>query len=78
MRFYRIKQIAADKFIPQVKVGFIGFWEGIDATHKEIWYSEEYMRAHCSVDTLEKAKEIIEEYKGKINEQEKYPKYHKL
>jgi len=78
MRFYRVKQIAPDKFVPQVKIGFIGFWEGIDVEHNAVWYSDEYVNKHCSVPTLELAKERIAEYKTKNSEQNRYPKYHKI
>ena len=77
MRFYRIKQIAEDCYIPQVKKGLLGTWDGIDGLLFESWYSDEYQIRHCSVKTLDEARQRINDYKVKIKNKRKYPKYYK-
>jgi len=77
MRFYRIKQIASDRFIPQVKLGLFGSWNGISA-NKEIWYSNDYVERYCYVTSLEMAQNVIIQYKTYIENKLKYPIIHKV
>jgi len=77
MRFYRIKQIAEDCYIPQVKKGLLGSWDGIDGELFEAWYSIEFQIRWCSVKTLDAARHRINDYKIKTNNKRKYPKYYK-
>lgn len=77
MRFYRIKQIAEDCYIPQVKKGILGSWDGIDGELFEAWYSAEYQIRHCSVKTIEAARKRIAEHKKKLRDKKKFPKYFK-
>ena len=78
MRSYRIKQIAGNRFIPQVKLGFFGVWNSIDATNNEIWYSEDYVENYCYVTTLEMAHNVISQYKNYVENKLKYPIIHKV
>lgn len=78
MTFYRIKQIAPDKFIPQVKKGIFGFWCAINMDGTDVWYGEGYEFRWCCVDTLEKAKDNIIRFKSIEDLKNQYPKYHKL
>lgn len=78
MRTYRIKQIANDRFIPQVKLGLFGMWNSIDATNNEIWYSEDYVEKYCYVTTLEMAHNVIAQYKNYVENKLKYPIIHKV
>ncbi len=78
MRSYRIKQIANDRFIPQVKLGFFGMWNSIDGTNNEIWYSDEYVERYCYVTSLEIAHRVINQYKSFVKNKLKYPIIHKL
>lgn len=77
MRFYRIKQVEENWYIPQVKSGLLGTWDGIDGLLFESWYSDEYQIRHCSVKTLDEARKRIAEHKDKINNKKKFPKYFK-
>ena len=77
MRFYRIKQVDENWYIPQVKSGLLGTWDGIDALLFESWYSEEYQIRHCSAKTLEEARQRIAEYKEETKNKKKFPKYFK-
>ena len=78
MTFYRIKQIAPDKFIPQVKIGIFNFWHGINMDGTDVWNSDEYMNKWCCVDTLQKAKDANIRFKSIQELKKEYPKYHKL
>ena len=77
MRFYRIKQIAEDCYIPQVKKGLLGSWDGIGEELLDAWYSYAFQIRHCSVKTLDEARQRINDYKVKIKNKRKYPKYYK-
>ena len=77
MKFYRIKQVTEDRFLPQVKKGLVGSWNGIDAVLNEIWYSTEYQHRYCCVKTLEEARQRVLDYKLKIANKKKFPIYHK-
>ena len=76
MRFYRIKQISENEFIPQTKTLF-DFWVGI-GRHDEfdVWYSESAQNLYCKVSMIEKAKQVIENFKQ--HKKNKYPKYIKM
>lgn len=75
MRF-RVKQIDDNTFIPQCKEWYDFDWESIDRNISLTWYS---LGAHyCHVDSLEKAKEIIDKRKLFLLERKKYPKYYKV
>lgn len=78
MRTYRIKQIANDRFIPQVKLGLFGMWNSIDGTNNEIWYSDEYVERYCYVTSLEMAHRVINQYKSFVENKLKYPIIHKV
>ena len=78
MRFYRIKQIACDRFIPQVKLGLFGKWSGIDAKSNAIWYSNDYVERYCYVTSLKMAQNVISQYKTYIENKLKYPIIHKV
>ena len=78
MRTYRIKQIAENKFIPQVKLGLLGMWNSIDGTSNEIWYSDEYVEKYCYVTSLETAHDVIAQYKSYIGNKTKFPIIHKV
>lgn len=83
---YRIKQIAKDKFIPQVKTWFLGYWVSIDLNGFRIWYADKIGERYCTCSTLEEAKKVIDNYKLYLKNQTEitaakqmfYPKYHKL
>jgi hypothetical protein len=82
MKKYRIKQISENLFIPQVSKGIFdslfGIFDGIAIEdNTTTWYIKEYQDIYCATDSLEKAKEVIEKYKNKINSEKRYPKYHK-
>jgi hypothetical protein len=80
MKFYRVKQISENEFIPQVKFWFLGYWYGIDKDNDDEvfgrWYLLEFQKRWCAKATLEEAKERIDRYRK--NNKVKYPKYHKL
>ena len=83
MKKYRIKQISENQFIPQVCEDIIdwlfGTWNGVDVSEDVgcTWYSEEQQNKYCITDSLEKAKEVIKNYKNRFNSEKGYPKYHK-
>jgi hypothetical protein len=84
MKIFRIKQTGEDKFIPQIANGIVdwlfGDWDGIEIDENGVWYvwpSKEYQDVFCVTDSLEKAKEVIENYKKRFNSEKGYPKYHK-
>jgi DNA polymerase II small subunit/DNA polymerase delta subunit B len=77
MRFYRIKQISENEFIPQTKKWF-DFWEGIATKDFYLWFSVRYQELYCIVSTKEKAKQVIEEYKKQRKVKDEYPKYYKI
>ena len=84
MKFYRIKEVGKDKFIPQQCDGIgnwlFGIWYGIQVDNKmtTTWYTKEYQNMYCIVKSLEEAKEVIGKYQAIYNTQKGYPKYHKL
>jgi hypothetical protein len=84
MKFYRIKEIGENQFIPQQCDGIcdwlVCFCKGIQVDNKMIttWYSKEYQDMYCIVKSLEEAKEVIGKYQAMYNIQKQYPKYHKL
>jgi hypothetical protein len=78
MRTYRIKQTAENKFIPQVKLGIFGMWNGIDGANNEIWYSDDYNEKYCYVTSLEIAHRVIAQYKTHIENKPKFPIIHKV
>ena len=80
MAYYRIKQIDDNQFIPQTTDNFITKilyeWNGLEEEDDgkiEKWYSGYIQTRYCIVDSLEKAKQIIERHK--LHKQT-YPKYH--
>jgi hypothetical protein len=82
MKFYRIKQIGENQFIPQVAECWfdriLGFWHGIDIINNRTLSIEEYQRKWCVSATLEHAKYVVEVYKKTpFNFNFKYPKYYK-
>jgi hypothetical protein len=80
MRFYRIKQISENEFIPQTKVLFDS-WHGIETPHSYAWFSPKYQEKYCKRKTFEEAKQVIDDFKKhkKLkNLKSKYPKYHKI
>ena len=84
MKFYRIKQIAENKFIPQKADSIISLlfnsWDGIQVIELKplIWYTKKLQASECSVGSLEEAKNVIKIYRGRIKVDKKYPKYHKV
>lgn len=78
MRFYRIKQIAKNKYIPQVKRGLFGSWYAIDIQNEICWYTGEYQVKWCSVESYFDAMTRISLYKEKLIEKKQYPKYYKI
>ena len=86
MKFYRIKQTGENKFIPQVSNGIVnwlfGFWDGIDVGKDvgggTLIFTKEYQDKYCVTDSLERAKEVIENYRKRFNSEKGYPKYHKV
>lgn len=77
MRFYRIKQISENEFIPQTKRLF-DFWEGISAKDFYLWFSQVYQEQYCTCKTKEDAKNVIEDFKNQRKLKSKYPKYYKI
>lgn len=78
MRFYRIKQIGENKFIPQTANLFdyiIGDWMGIVREGNDTWRNKVYQEYHCACNTLEEAREVIKKYKEHIKPYK--IKYHK-
>ena len=65
MKKYRIKQIAEDIFIPQVKNSFFGHWYGIsrNTNHIYLWFKEEFQNEHCKCKSLSEALEVINDHK---------------
>jgi len=82
MKFYRIKQIAEDAYIPQVSTSvfnkIFGIWHGIDIINRRILSIEEYQRKWCVSATLNHAKSVIIRYKENSFKSTKYPKYYSL
>lgn len=81
MKLYRVKQIDENKFIPQVCSGIIDYlfnncWKGV-SENQILWYHNIDQEKFCLVDTLDKAKCIIEEHKQNDIINNRYPKYHK-
>ena len=76
MNFYRVKQTSKNTFIPQVKIGIFGTWDGLDENCSVVWFSSSSQLDWCSVDTIEKAKKRIQDHKKKVKEKKGYPKYH--
>lgn len=76
MNFYRVKQTSKNTFIPQVKIGIFGTWDGLDENCCAIWFSNRSQADWCSVSTLEKANERIQDHKTMVKEKKCYPKYH--
>lgn len=80
MRFYRIAEISPNKFVPQTCTIFdmiftLGIcWYGIDRYSNYTWASKEYQSEHCSLPTLEEAKQVVLRYK---KSKTKTVKYHK-
>ena len=79
MRFYRVKQRAENKFIPQVKKWYESEYCAIEFQDNtfETWYSDWVQDTSCHVSTLEEAQKIIEDYKIHLKKGSKYPKYFK-
>lgn len=77
MKFYRVKQISENQFIPQVKFWFLGYWYGI-CNDLDIWYVEQFQINWCVKSTLGEAKAVISEYKELGSTNKIYPKIHKL
>lgn len=74
---YRIKQIDEKKFIPQVKTFFLGSWRSIDKYDLHLWVSEIAGSINFICETLDQAKQVIDNYKANQKNKRKYPKYHK-
>ena len=81
MNLYRIKQID-NKYIAQLlplSMDMLYGWQGIDRYYgndsmdNNTWFTEHYQLLYCPVDSLEKAKAIIEKYK-KLNQNKKIKK----
>ena len=77
MKFYRIKQVDENWYIPQIKRCLLCSWDDIDALLFEALYYEEGQISHCSPKTLEEARQRIAEYKEEIKNKKKFPKYFK-
>lgn len=77
IRFYRVKQISKNKFIPQVKRGLISPWEGIEKENYHLWCVEEIQKMRCVDKTLDDARNTIIQYRLIVEIGDQYPKYHK-
>jgi hypothetical protein len=77
MKFYRVKQVSENQFIPQVKSFIIDNWKGID-DDMITWYSKDFQKEWCAKNTLDEAKEVIIGYKNRNLEKKQYPKYYKI
>lgn len=77
MRFYRIKQISENEFIPQTRTLFDD-WCGIETPQSYAWFSPKYQEKYCKRKTFEEAKQVIDDFKKLKNIKSKYPKYHKI
>ena len=78
MRFYRVKQIGENRFIPQVRKWYELFYNGIgveDNNAFNLWVFDISQEAFCPVSTLKQAQQIIEDYKIYLKKDSKYPKY---
>jgi hypothetical protein len=78
MRYYRIKQINENTFIPQTRKWW-DMWEGIESRGNSTystWYGSHYQLRYCVVYSLEEANQIIKEYKAYWDKIKQYPKYH--
>ncbi len=79
---YRIKQIAGDIYIPQVKNSFFGHWYGISKNTNVVylWFREEFQNEHCKCKSISEAELVIKEHKisCKKIDKTKYPIYHKI
>lgn len=73
MRFYRVKQIGENKFIPQTAtlLDFIYVtWVGIERRGNNCtWFTEFLQEEYCICETLEEAREVIKIYKKHIKPQ---------
>jgi GTP1/Obg family GTP-binding protein len=84
MKRYRIKQISETEFVPQV---CDDFWDIVFRNWAYLEYHEHYNTVYCwyfdlhqykcIVDSVDKAKSVIEKYKEIMKESSRYPKYHK-
>jgi hypothetical protein len=75
MRYYRIKQINDNTFIPQTRKWW-DMWEGIDRKGNSTWFGSHLQEQYCTVTTIEEANRIIKEYKAYWDKIKQYPKYH--
>lgn len=73
---YRIKQIADDIFIAQVKEAWYLKWESIDNIINFNW-STSVKKFHYN-ETFEAALAVIEIHKKNLETKKQYPKYHKV
>lgn len=83
MKFYRIKQIGENQFIPQVREWYEFTFNGIEYNGKEFytWWTDTFQELYCCVSTLENAKRIIDCYKISLKKEASKLfkiKYHKL
>jgi len=75
---YRVKQIAKDEFVPQVRFNIFGKWGAIKHYKKstEPFYVFFYQTEYAIVYTLKEAHEVIKLYKEYKANKEGYPIYH--
>lgn len=73
---FRIKQIADNIFIAQVKETWYYKWESIDNIINLSW-SSKTNKYHYN-ETYEEALIVIERHKKYLKEKSKYPKYYKV
>jgi hypothetical protein len=80
MKKYRIKQIAEDIFIPQVKNSFFGHWYGIDKNIDHLWFREDFQNEYCICKIILEAELVIKDHKisCKKIDKTKFPIYHKI
>lgn len=63
---YRVKQIADDKFLPQVKKNFFSRWRTIDVDDYYLWNLEVFAEKYSCCKTLESALNVIQGFKEHI------------
>lgn len=60
---YRVKQIANDKFLPQVKKNFFSRWRTIDGNDHHLCNFEVFAKKHAYTKTLQAALCVIQGFK---------------
>lgn len=63
MRFYRIKKLSKNEYMPQTKSWMFGKWRSIDIFNRILWSGTANEYYWCCERTKADAKKVIEEFK---------------